>query len=323
MYDEGSLYLTGGYVLRIRTPSRLHITLIDMNGEIGRIDGGIGITLDKPFIEITAKKSDTVTVKGDPDLRERMHKACEAFGPGYGVEIDIKKSYWNHIGLGSGTQAALAAGTAVSKLYGLDMSTSDIAMKVGRGGLSGVGIGAFDKGGFVLDGGHKKIVKKAFLPDSFAEGIPPAPLVMSCPFPDWDIVLATLPMKGAHDLYEKDVFEKTCPLPLSEIQALSHIILMQMLPALVEKDLEAFGTALNAIQGVGFKKREVDLQPGACEILRIMTDAGAPGAGMSSFGPTVFAITDRPGPVMAAVKRNCPDCMVMKTRARNRGADIE
>lgn len=310
-------------MLRIKTPSRVHMTLIDMNGEIGRIDGGIGITLDKPFIEITAKKSDTITVKGDPNMRERMRKACKAFGPGKGVAIEIKKSYWNHIGLGSGTQAALAAGTAVARLYDLDMSAHEIALKVGRGGLSGVGIGSFEKGGLVLDGGHKMSVKKAFLPDSFAEGVPPAPLLLSYPFPDWDIVLATLPLKGAHDLYEKDVFARECPIPLREVEKLSHVILMQMLPSILEKDLETFGRALNAVQGIGFKKREVDLQPGACEVIRVMREAGAPGAGMSSFGPTVFAITDKPGPIVSAVKRYCPECMVMKTKARNSGAEVE
>ena len=32
----------------IRTPSRVHVTLIDMHGGSGRVDGGIGITLDEP-----------------------------------------------------------------------------------------------------------------------------------------------------------------------------------------------------------------------------------------------------------------------------------
>ena len=29
----------------IKSPSRLHLTLIDMNGSYGRIDGGIGLTI--------------------------------------------------------------------------------------------------------------------------------------------------------------------------------------------------------------------------------------------------------------------------------------
>ncbi|WP_174590356.1 beta-ribofuranosylaminobenzene 5'-phosphate synthase [Methanocella conradii] len=309
-------------MLRIRTPSRIHITLIDLNGESGRVDGGIGITLDEPCIEITAEKSDKVIVKGDPELRERMRNACEAVCPGKGVEIAIKKSYWNHIGLGSGTQAALAAGTAASRLYGLDMSPRDIAIKAGRGGTSGIGIGAFEKGGFLLDGGHKMSVKKAFLPSSFSKGVQPAPLLLSYDFPGWDIVLAIPPYKGAYDLYEKDIFSRECPIPLHEVQEVCHIILMQILPAIVEKDLEAFGKAINAIQDTGFKRREIGLQPVARELIREMREAGAAGAGMSSFGPTVYAITDRPDKIASAIRSSHPECTVIKTRARNSGAEV-
>jgi beta-ribofuranosylaminobenzene 5'-phosphate synthase len=164
--------------------------------------------------------------------------------------------------------------------------------------------------------------KKAFLPSSFAKGVPPAPLLMSYAFPAWDIVLAIPPLRGAHDLYEKDIFSRVCPIPLREVEALCHIILMELLPSIVEEDLDAFGRAVNAIQEVGFKKREVDLQPGARDLIKIMAEAGGSGAGMSSFGPTTYAITDAPDKVVAAVKRYRPECTVIKTRARNRGAAI-
>ncbi len=309
-------------MIRIKTPSRLHMTLIDMNGEIGRVDGGIGITLEEPSLDIIAEKSDRVTVKGDPYLAERMRKACEAVCPGKGIDIDIKKSFWNHIGLGSGTQAALAAGTAISRLYGKDVSPREVAIKTGRGGTSGIGTGAFEKGGFLMDGGHKMSSKNAFLPSSFSKGVPPAPLLANYIFPDWDIVLAIPPLQGAHDLYEKDIFSEVCPIPLREVEELCHVILMQMLPSIVEEDLETFGMAVNRIQELGFKKRELDLQPGARELIGIMRDAGAPCAGMSSFGPTVYAITDEPGRVASAVGRSRPECKIIKTRARNKGAEI-
>ena len=309
-------------MLRIKTPSRIHMTLIDLNGSIGRVDGGIGITLEEPSIEITAEKSEAVEVRGDPDLKDRMERACEAICPGKGITIDIKKSYWNHIGLGSGTQAALAAGMAISKLYGTDISPWDIAVKAGRGGTSGIGIGSFEYGGFLLDGGHKMSAKNAFLPSSFSKGVLPATLLANYDFPDWDIVLAIPPLKGAHDLYEKDIFAKVCPIPLHEVEKLCHIILMQMLPAILEKDLDTFGKTVNAIQDIGFKKRELDLQPGTRELISIIRDAGAPCAGMSSFGPTVYAITDSPDRVVSAVKDSHPECAIIKTKARNKGADI-
>ena len=309
-------------MLKIRTPSRIHMGLIDMNGALGRVDGGIGITLDRPCIEITAEKQEAIKVRGDPVLNERMMKSCLAVGNGRGIRIDIKKSYWNHIGLGSGTQAALAAGMAMSRLYDLDLAPREIAGLVGRGGTSGIGIAAFERGGFILDGGHRMSAKNAFLPSSFALGVPPAPVLLQQDFPNWDIVLVIPPAKGAFDLYERDVFANLCPIPLHEVEQLSHIILMQMLPALVEKDLETFGRAVNALQTVGFKRREVDLQPGTRPLIEALREAGAAGAGLSSFGPAVYAITDQPSQVEAAAKSLYRDCKVIRTCARNAGAEI-
>lgn len=310
-------------MIRIKTPSRVHITLIDLNGSIGRVDGGVGITLDHPSIEVTAVESDVVSVAGDPELNERMRKACEMINPGKGIHIEIKQSYWNHIGLGSGTQAALAAGMAMSELYGLKLTPKDIAYMSGRGGTSGIGIGSFEKGGFLIDGGHRMSAKNAFLPSSFSKGVPPAPILFRQDFPEeWDIVLAIPPAKGAFDVYEKDMFQKLCPIPLQEVEKLCHIIMMQMMPSLIEKDLETFGKSVSSIQEIGFKKRELDLQHGARELIEVIRSAGAPGVGMSSFGPTVYAITDAPQKVEAAVKSYMPDCTLIRTKAKNTGAEI-
>ena len=42
----------------IETPSRLHLTLIDLNGIYGRIDGGVGLTIEKPGLHLEAKPVD-------------------------------------------------------------------------------------------------------------------------------------------------------------------------------------------------------------------------------------------------------------------------
>ena len=50
----------------IKSPSRLHLTLIDMNGSYGRIDGGIGLTIKDPNFVLygePAEKGITVDFK--------------------------------------------------------------------------------------------------------------------------------------------------------------------------------------------------------------------------------------------------------------------
>lgn len=45
--------------LLIQTPSRLHLSLLDLNGSLGRIDGGVGLTLKKPSLVLELKEKGT------------------------------------------------------------------------------------------------------------------------------------------------------------------------------------------------------------------------------------------------------------------------
>ena len=68
---------------------------------------------------------------------------------------------------------------------------------------------------------------------------------------------------------------------------------MRMLPGVVDHDLDLFGSAVNRIQDLGFKRVEISLQPPEIPcLIEEMRRAGAACAGMSSFGPTVYAVTD-------------------------------
>jgi beta-ribofuranosylaminobenzene 5'-phosphate synthase len=311
-------------MLTISTPSRLHLALIDMNASIGRVDGSIGITLDEPVIKISARVSDIVEITGKSEHSERMINSAMALLPdGEGIQISIEKDYPSHIGLGSGTQASLAAGMAVNELYHLGLRIYEVAVKVGRGGTSGIGVAAFENGGFILDGGHKFSEKKAFLP-SAASSLPTAPVLVRRDFPDWDIMVAVPEQKGASKTNEVNIFQKLCPVPLFEVEKLSHVILMQLLPALSEEDIITFGKSINAIQELGFKKQEVELQPVSKELMKLLKDTGAHGAGMSSFGPTVYAF----GEDAYYLKKTAEDFLggkgqVFTTKARNNGARIQ
>ena len=316
-------------MIKITSPSRLHLTLIDLNAEIGRVDGGVGITLDSPHIQISAEKADSVEVLGRSHLSDRMQAAAEAVLPdGESIRITIEEDMPDHVGLGSGTQSALCAAAAVNELYGLGMSARELAIAVGRGGTSGIGVASFESGGFLVDGGHRFSDKGTFSP-SAASRADPAPILFRHDFPDWDIVLALPDTKGAHDVQEVDVFKKECPIPLREVQDVSHTILMQMMPAIMEGDIESFGCAVNHIQTVGFKKREVDLQPQSVrDIIEFMQDSGTYGAGMSSFGPAVYGFVDSKTQGKK-IQRDVQDMLdetiggsAIITRANNSGATI-
>lgn len=316
-------------MIKVVSPSRLHLTLIDLNAELGRVDGGAGITLESPGMELLAAEADNVEIVGDSLLAGKMRKAADALLPeGKGIKLQINDSLPDHVGLGSGTQAALSAAAAINKMYGLGKSIRELAIAVGRGGTSGIGVAAFEKGGIILDGGHKFKDKCAFSP-SAASHVPPGPVLFRRDFPDWPIVLAIPNTKGAHDAEEVDIFKKYCPIPLAEVQEICHVILMQMLPALVEEDLESFGKAINHFQLVGFKRREVELQlRPVLDIMEYMRDNGASGSGISSFGPVVYGIVGSSGEgkrLLKEAQRMLDESLggkTLLTKAKNRGADI-
>ncbi|MCK9587172.1 chorismate pyruvate-lyase family protein, partial [Methanothrix soehngenii] len=49
----------------IETPARIHLTLTDLTGTSGRVDGGVGITLDEPGILLEAERSNELLVEGE------------------------------------------------------------------------------------------------------------------------------------------------------------------------------------------------------------------------------------------------------------------
>jgi beta-ribofuranosylaminobenzene 5'-phosphate synthase len=317
-------------MIRIKSPSRLHLTLIDMNASYGRIDGGVGISLDHPNVLISAEKSSEIIVSGESCLRERMELAVRKVLPeGEGIHINVEQEMFSHVGLGSGTQAALCAAAAVNHLYELDMSVRDLAIKVGRGGTSGIGVASFESGGFIIDGGHRFSEKGSFSPSS-ASRADPAPVLFREDFPDWDIVLAIPDTQGAHDAREVDVFQQSCPIPLGDVQEISHLILMKMMPAIIEHDIQAFGYVVNHIQKLGFKKCEIDLQLQAVrDVISLMQDSGASGAGMSSFGPVVYGVVENREDATYLME-DVQDLLdstiggsVLLTKANNTGAEIK
>lgn len=328
--------------LIVKTPSRIHLTLIDLNGSLGRIDGGVGLTLEKPRlvlevepwdpgIEIKFKQSHILpqNVMKDYGLKIKAvagqmirHLQLED-----GFRFIVHETYPHHSGLGSGTQLSLAVGKLISQINDNDMEAIEIAKIVGRGGTSGIGVASFDRGGFIIDGGHLKKDKTEFLPSS-ASNAPPPPITVRYDFPlEWKVILIIPNLeKGVYGDKEVNIFQDYCPIPLQEVQKLSHLLLMKMMPAVVEEDLDVFGDAVNSIQNIGFKKIENQLQnPLIGDIMQLLRDAGAPGVGMSSFGPTIYAITDHDKYILNTAKDALKDIggQIIKTNAQNNGAYIK
>jgi beta-RFAP synthase len=114
----------------------------------------------------------------------------------------------------------------------------------------------------------------------------------------WRCVVAVPPGEpGLSGEAEATAF-KSLPVPGErEVEHVAHLVLMQLLPALVEGDLGDFGAALTEIQRVTGNwfapSQGGTFAPGpTAGLIAEMARLGAPGVGQSSWGPTAYAIVD-------------------------------
>jgi beta-ribofuranosylaminobenzene 5'-phosphate synthase len=279
----------GSDTVFVEAPARLHFGVLDLRGALGRWFGGIGAAAPEPTLLLSARLDRALGVEGaDADRAEQFarsflaHHAVKA-----GTRISIHRALPAHAGLGSGTQLALAVARAIAELHGLPTAAAALAGAVGRAQRSAIGTWTFDGGGLVVEGGRRV----------GTDGV--GPLIARIPFPpSWRCVVA-IPrqppaISGAD---EAAALAALPPPPAREVEQVAHLVVMALLPALVDADLEGFGRALTAIQtttGRWF----ASVQGGAFaqgpsgELVRRMAERGAPGVGQSSWGPAVYGVVD-------------------------------
>ena len=273
--------------VRVRAPARLHLGFLDMNGALGRRFGSIGLAVDRPATRLTVTRSPSNAASGAESARSV--KLAQLFSRGHasGYSVDVEEAIPAHAGLGSGTQLALAIGTAIARLEGRELSAQDLAGLGERGVRSGIGLAAFGGGGFLVDGGRGPSDR-------------PPPLTLRCDFPeDWRVLLMLDPSQaGVSGDAEKKAFAALPEFPETAAAHICHLVLMKLVPGLKEHDIKAFGSALTEIQeivGGHFAARQGGsawTSPAVGRIAKQMQALGATGIGQSSWGPTGFAFVD-------------------------------
>jgi len=270
----------------VTAPARLHLGFFDLNGDLGRRFGSLGITLDRPATRVTTVPAARPEVAGPSASRAGSfaRQAGELFGVAGHCGLTVERAIPEHSGLGSGTQMALATGLAVSRLYGMDIEPRTIAGLLDRGQRSGIGIGAFEQGGVLLDGGN-------------ASGDAPPPILARFEFPEaWRVILIfDRSFAGVHGPDEAEAFRRLPPFPAERAAHLCRVVLMRALPAIAEGDIDTFGTAVAELQrAVGDHFAPVQggryASTDVAEVLTWLESQQVTGVGQSSWGPTGFAL---------------------------------
>jgi len=306
----------------VRAPARLHMGFLDLDGGLGRRFGSLGFTLEHPGTSVSATAAPDLRVTGIAAERAQRYiqRAAEHLGVAATGHFHVAETVPAHIGLGSGTQLALAVARALCWLAGRDASDAELARATGRGLRSGIGIAGFGQGGFLVDGGNA--------------GERVAPVIARLDIPEqWSVVLLYDELAtGLHGDAEIEAFRRLPPFTAARAERLCRATLMQMLPALADGDLEGFGAAVTLVQnecGDHFAPAQGGrfASPRIRRALEWLDAQGIICRGQSSWGPTGFAVLPdaAAGAAIAAALRErfaADGVRVDITRGRNRGADI-
>jgi beta-ribofuranosylaminobenzene 5'-phosphate synthase len=273
----------------VEAPARLHFGVLDLRGRLGRSFGGLGAAIPCPSLLLEAAPANGVAAQG-PDA-ERAADFARRFSEYHqlssGARLTVHRAIPSHTGLGSGTQLGLSVARALAELNGLSTDPVDLARAVARGKRSAIGTWTFALGGFIVEGGRRLGSEEM------------APLLARFSIPEtWHCVVAVPPgARGLSGDAEARAFEKLPTPPDGEVERVSHLVLMQLLPALVEGDLRSFGEALSAVQritGAWFAAQQGGVfASGPTErLVADMAGWGAAGVGQSSWGPAVYGLVE-------------------------------
>ena len=304
----------------VSTSARLHMGFFDLTGIGTRRFGSVGLAIDAPCtqIEMVKSKATLISPNRSQNAIKNFLNLAESLNVKNSFSLHVQQFIPEHAGLGSGTQMALAIGAGFNALFKLGFNANSIALAAKRGARSGIGIAAFEQGGFLVDSGKSD---EALPEIAFRQDFPA----------NWRVLLVQDSAHvGVHGMAESQAFQDLKPMQKS----LRDMVFSHMLPALQREDLLAFGAymadlqAYNGdyfapIQGGRYASKDV------ASVLQWFQTNGAACVGQSSWGPTGFAILEnqqQADMLQASASKafvEKPNISFLCCRGKNTGATIQ
>ena len=275
--------------VNVEAAARLHFGVLDLRGSLGRWFGGIGAAAPGPTLQLSASRTAALDVDGQDAGRATTfaRRFLDHHHIASGARIRVERALPSHAGLGSGTQLALAIARALAELYDRDTDAPGLARAVGRARRSAIGTWTFAGGGLAVEGGRHRDRDDC------------GPLLARLMFPStWRCVVAVPEISSGISSNLEDAAFDRLPAPAeSDVERVAHLVLMALLPAVVDADLPAFGSALSEVQEITGRwfapVQGGTFARGPSETLvRRMREWGTAGVGQSSWGPSVYGIVE-------------------------------
>ena len=236
--------------------------------------------------------------------------------------IEVLKAAPEHVGLGTGTQLALALVSGVVAFMGEELTDpAQLAAATGRGLRSSIGCYGFFNGGLLHDVGKEpgdalaELGDRVVLPDAWR----------------W-LLIRPQGKEGFSGAVEKRAFAQLPVVPETVSRDLELLVREEMFPAARRADFEAFGESVYRY-GVAAGQCFASQQAGAfateqiSQLVMRCRSAGLSGVGQSSWGPTLFALFENEFEANAfqreAARWPSPDALCWTIAApNNNGASI-
>lgn len=273
----------------VTTGSRLHFGMFSFGQPETRQFGGVGAMVDAPVVCVRLMRSDQPEARGP--MAERALAAARATWQAWResgdapCSIEVLTAPRQHVGLGSGTQLALAVTQGLHALFQRELPAApELARQAGRGRRSAIGLHGFLLGGLLMEAGkqHREEV---------------SPLVARVELPaEWRwVLICPKNVEGLSGPDEQAAFDRLPPVPAELTARLRGEAEDTLLPAAAAGDFTTFSRSLyrfGQLAGRCFQTQQagtyatVETAALAAELRKL----GSEGVGQSSWGPTLFAL---------------------------------
>ncbi len=327
--------------VEVKVPARLHPTVFDMNRfNLNRPGGGgLGVSIAIYFYaKVKAISEPVIRTKGErPLIMEHFgHIFKKLLGYDGGFEIELHDHKRRHVGLGSSIGSMCAVCIGMNEVLGRPFHGWELrrimgyhsceespasdkyllpAFETGIGAMVGV------NGGWVVASDDLVLVHRVELPNTKAIIFIPEVKSLEDEF------------LGKETSAESEVellLRRARTLDAMQAGAKAQLILFDMLPAMIKGDLKKMGDALFDICYLGSKRAECE-QHGTYgapiyTYINAFREMGIEIAGMSSVGPTVFALTQKQDAYDRALRYldslNISKTRIIETEVDNVGGTI-
>jgi len=303
--------------------------------------GGIGVGISVYFhARVRSIKEPEIIVKGERTLimKHFGHIFKDLLQYPGGFEIELYDHKRRHVGMGSSAGSMCAACIGINEVLGRPFTGWELRRILGYHSCEE---SPNNNNNYLIPAFETGIGAMVGVNGGWVLGTDDLALVYRIPLPDTKVVIFIPDVPTLEDEFtgKETAAESEVELLLRRARILdsmqsgvkAKLILFDLLPAMIKGDLKAMGDVMFDLCFLGSKRAECE-QHGCCgapiyEYISIFREIGAEVSGMSSVGPTIYALTQKQDVYDRILKylrsHDIPESRIIEATVDNQGAMVK